>query len=148
MNRQASKDIVVAALITDSADRVLIVQPHHKEGWIFPGGYVEKGESPSAACAREVAAELGLTTNSPTRLLSIDYCDSSEEYVMFIFDCGIMSEEDKAKITLSPNLKEFTFAPNEESEKMLRRRSSRRLMPTLEARKMTGIAYLEHEERF
>lgn len=148
MKRQASKDIVVAALITDNAGRILIVQPIHKDGWIFPGGYVEKGESPSAACVREVTAEIGVSVTRPIRLLSIDYCDSSEEYVMFIFDCGTLTEENIKKITLSPNISEYRFATVDEALRMLRKNSARRLTPTLEARGLTGIAYLEHEERF
>jgi 8-oxo-dGTP diphosphatase len=148
MKRQASKDIVVAAIITDAADRVLIVQPAHKDGWIFPGGYVEPGESPSEACRREVAAELGVSIKGPKRLLSIDYRGSTEEYIMFIFDCGTFTDDMVKQITLPPQLLEYRFATHEEALGLLRRNSAKRLTPTLEARTKTGIAYLEHEEIF
>lgn len=148
MKHQASKDIVVAALITDSMGKVLIVQPSHKDGWIFPGGYVEVGESPSSAFRREVAAELGVEVDGPNKLLSVDYRGHSGEYVMFIFDGGVFTDEMIARITLPPTLLEFRFVTPEEATALLRPNSARRLQPTLEARGKTGIAYLEHQELF
>lgn len=137
---------MVAGLITAQDGRVLIVQPSHKEGWIFPGGYVEVGESPSGAFCREISAELGVELPTAPRLLSIDYRGSADEYVMFIFDGGVFTEEMMAEIKLSPGLLEFRFVPPEEAMSLLRANSARRLMPTLEARSKTGIAYLEHQE--
>ncbi len=146
MKHQASKDIVVAIVATDSEGKVLIVRPAHKEGWIFPGGYVEVDEAPSDAFKREMQAELGVTTDQPSRLLSVDYRGHGEEYVMFLFDGGIFTDEMKGSIVLPPGLLEHQFVAPEEALTLLRPNSARRLMPTLEARARTGIAYLEHQE--
>ena len=146
MKHQVSKAIVVAGLITDESGRVLVVKPSHKDGWIFPGGYVEVGESPSYAFVREMAAELGIELEVPPRLLSIDYRGSADEYVMFIFDGGVFTDEMIGKIQLPPRLLEFRFVPPEEADTLLRENSARRLVPTLQARTKTGIAYLEHQE--
>jgi 8-oxo-dGTP diphosphatase len=148
VKHQVSKDVVVTALITDEAGRVLIVKPEHKEGWILPGGYVEVGESPSEACKREIAAELGIEMPAPHRLLSVDYRGSSEEYIMFIFDGGVFTADTIGSIKLPPSLLEFKFATLEEASQLLRPKSARRLVPTLEARQKTGIAYLENQELF
>ena len=148
VKQQASKDIVVAGLLTDEQDRVLIVQPSHKEGWIFPGGYVEVGESPSGAFEREMLAELGLDSLKPKRLLSVDYRGHGEEYIMFIFDGGVFTDEMKAAIKLPPRLVEYKFVQPAEAMELLRAKSARRLMPTLAARNKTGIAYLENQELF
>lgn len=146
MKHQASKDIVVAGLITDSEGRVLIVKPDHKDGWIFPGGYVEVGEAPSNAFRREMRAELGIDIVGPVRLLSVDYRGKNDEYVMFIFDGGVFTDDMVSTISLPPQLLEFRFVSLEEASSLLRKNSARRLMPTLEARTQTGIAYLEHQE--
>jgi len=146
VKHQTSKDIVVAALITDEQGQVLIVKPSHKEGWIFPGGLVEDGEAPSEAFIREVEAELGISLNKSPRLLSVDYHKHTNEYVMFIFDGGEFTKDTIEKIVLSPNLLEFAFVPAEEAKSLLRKNSARRLGPTLDARTKTGIAYLEHQE--
>lgn len=138
--------MVVAILATDDMGRVLIVKPNHKDGWIFPGGYVETNEAPSAAFKREMEAELGVAPKGPSRLLSIDYRGQDEEYVMFLFDGGVFTEEEKGGIVLPPGLSEHRFVSPEEALTLLRPKSARRLMPTLEARERTGIAYLEHQE--
>jgi len=148
MKHQVSKDIVVAALITDQSGQVLIVKPSHKDGWIFPGGYVEVGESPSEACRREILAELGVEIGGPNKLLSVDYHSHTSEYVMFIFDGGVFTADMISSIKLPPQLLEYRFVPPNEALTLLRANSARRLMPTLEARNKTGIAYLEHQELF
>jgi len=106
------------------------------------------GESPSEAFGREMLAEIGVKIPAPNRLLSIDYRGSSEEYVMFIFDGGVFTQEMIQKIKLPPQLLEYQFAAQEEAVKLLRSKSARRLLPTLEARQKTGIAYLENQELF
>lgn len=146
MKRQASKAIVVAALITDQVDRVLIVKPDYKDGWIFPGGYVEVGESPSCACRREIQAELGVSVDGPNKLLSVDYRGQTDEYVMFIFDGGVFTDEMIASIKLPPQLIEYRFVTPEEAQTLLRTHSARRLAPTMAARHATSIAYLEDQQ--
>lgn len=58
---------VVACALVDADRRVLIAQrPEGKPMaglWEFPGGKVEKGETPEAAVIRELAEELGINTN-------------------------------------------------------------------------------------
>lgn len=49
------------AVQLDGAGRVLLVRPGYKPVWDLPGGVVEAGESPLAACTREVREELGIT---------------------------------------------------------------------------------------
>jgi 8-oxo-dGTP diphosphatase len=60
--RRRKKLLVVAALIEDG-DRVLLTRrkPHQSfpGHWEFPGGKVEKGESPTRALVREIQEEIG-----------------------------------------------------------------------------------------
>lgn len=43
---------VAQVLVRDSASNVLLVQPTYKDGWIFPGGIAEAGESFGDAAVR------------------------------------------------------------------------------------------------
>ncbi|MFW5417964.1 NUDIX hydrolase [Nocardiopsis sp. CNT-189] len=49
-----------ALLREEGSGRVLVVDPTYKPRWSVPGGAVEEGESPLAACRRECVEELGL----------------------------------------------------------------------------------------
>lgn len=138
----------MTALITDESGRILIVKPKHKDGWIFPGGYVEVGESPSKACHREILAEIGVDITGPDRLLSVDYRGHEDEYIMFIFDGGEFTKAMEESIKLSPNLTDYRFVGVQNALELLRPKSARRLIPTLESRQKTGIAYLENQELF
>jgi 8-oxo-dGTP pyrophosphatase MutT (NUDIX family) len=49
----------IAWVFTPDRDQLLLVD-HRHYGWSCPGGHVERGESPAAAAARELAEESGL----------------------------------------------------------------------------------------
>jgi len=55
---------VVAAALIDDAGRILMQRrpegKAHAGLWEFPGGKIERGESPEAALCRELAEELGI----------------------------------------------------------------------------------------
>jgi 8-oxo-dGTP diphosphatase len=59
--------IVVAAALVDGDGRILLQQraPHRSMAglWEFPGGKLEKGETPEAALIRELREELGIDTD-------------------------------------------------------------------------------------
>jgi 8-oxo-dGTP diphosphatase len=68
---------VAAAVVVDSAARILIARRHdhlHQGGlWEFPGGKVESGESVPAALARELNEELGIRVKQARPLIRIPY---------------------------------------------------------------------------
>ena len=55
----ATPRIASGALFVDG-DRILLVRKTYGNGWDIPGGYAEIGESPAAACQRELKEELGI----------------------------------------------------------------------------------------
>jgi len=68
----ARKWMAAGALIRDAASAVLLVDPVYKPQWEVPGGAVDAGESPLAACRRELAEEIGL--DRPVgRVLTVDW---------------------------------------------------------------------------
>lgn len=55
--------VVAAALVNDKNEVLLAKRPKGKQlagSWEFPGGKVEKNETPEAALARELSEELGI----------------------------------------------------------------------------------------
>ena len=61
----ATPRVAAGALFFDDQGRVLLVHPTYKDTWDIPGGYVERGESPAAACRRELKEELGIDRARP-----------------------------------------------------------------------------------
>jgi 8-oxo-dGTP diphosphatase len=88
-------------LLTDAADRVLLVKPNYREHWAVPGGVVEEGEPPHVCAVREIAEELGLHVRLGP-LLVVDWVppfdDRPRSMINFIFDGGVV--EDPAQIRL------------------------------------------------
>lgn len=60
------------ALLRDEAGRVLVVKPTYRSGWGLPGGVIELGESPLAACVRECVEEVGFVPELD-RLACVDW---------------------------------------------------------------------------
>ena len=50
----------VVGLITIDGSQVLLVRPSYRDGWVPPGGFLNRGEQPVPALEREVREELGL----------------------------------------------------------------------------------------
>ncbi|MEV6558306.1 NUDIX hydrolase [Nocardia sp. NPDC051756] len=94
----ARKRMAAGVLFRDSANRVLLVRPSYKPNFEIPGGAVEEDESPWAAAQREVREEIG--SDQPLeRILVVDYVrpqDSRPEGVIFVFDGGLLTDNDVA----------------------------------------------------
>ena len=66
---------VVAAIIRDG-DKIFVTQRGYgefKDGWEFPGGKVEEGETPEAALKREIEEELETEIDVGDYLTTIEY---------------------------------------------------------------------------
>ena len=100
--RDRSRAYVAAGMLfVNDAGQVLLVQPTYKDHWDIPGGYVETGETPAQAAAREVHEELGIeATVGP--LLVADWAPQPEEgdKLLFVFDGGTLTAERISAIRL------------------------------------------------
>lgn len=66
------------ALVTNGENQILLVLRNRQPGihkWGLPGGFVENGESPAEAAARELKEETGLIA-SPGKLINVIYQES------------------------------------------------------------------------
>jgi 8-oxo-dGTP pyrophosphatase MutT (NUDIX family) len=95
--------VAAGALFFDHLGRVMLVVPSYKDHLEMPGGYMERGETPTQAVAREVKEELGIVPPIG-RLLAVDWAPTTAEgdKQLFVFDGGVLDQRWLEQITLDP----------------------------------------------
>ena len=86
------KTVKVAAAIIVNGGRVLAAQRGYgefKDGWEFPGGKLEPGESAETACVREIAEELHVTVGDLEYLCTVEHDYATFHLSMACFVCRI-----------------------------------------------------------
>ena len=144
--RLASFYATTAALITNEAAEVLLVKPNYRNHWAFPGGYVDAGEFPQEACARELHEELGLMLPIGA-LLVVDWAAPAGErpraLVSLTFDAGILTASGQINLN-SDELDELAFLAAGEAADRLPSAVAPRVDAALRARRH-GAVYLPNE---
>lgn len=111
---------VVAAIIHDEEWRIFATQRgygDYKDGWEFPGGKMEPGESPEEALRREIWEELETKIVVERLIQTVDYDYPKFHLTMHCFWCHIESgsltlkEHEAAKWLSIENLNSVDWLP-------------------------------------
>ena len=111
---------VVAAIIHDAKGRIFATQRgygDYKDGWEFPGGKMEPGESPEEALRREIWEELETKIVVERLIQTVDYDYLKFHLKMHCFWCHIESgsltlkEHEAAKWLSAENLDSVDWLP-------------------------------------
>jgi 8-oxo-dGTP diphosphatase len=140
----ATARIAAGALFVDG-DRVLLVHKTYGNGWDIPGGYVDAGESPAAACRRELTEELGIEREAH-RLLIVDWAPHASEgdKVLYIFDCGLLGADEQRIQLAADELDRWAWVPVGQLPEYVIPRLARRLASAYRAHTAGTQLYLEH----
>ena len=90
------KKIEVAAAIIVKDNKVFATQRGYgefKDGWEFPGGKLEPGESAREALVREIREELDVDIRVGRLLETVEYDYPKFHLTMHCFICELLSEE-------------------------------------------------------
>lgn len=121
---------IVVGLIGDQDGRWLLVQPARGGSYHLPEGIIETGETPTAACAREIREELGLFLQ-PGPLLALAWtppagADRRARFTL-IFDLGERPARAERRIRLSPELRNWCWSRPDQATHLLHPQVVRRL---------------------
>ena len=137
--------VAAGVLFFNAAGRILLVQPTYKDHWDIPGGYVETGETPAQAAAREIREELDIDAAVGT-LLVADWAPHPDEgdKLLLIFDGGTLTADQLDGIRLQADeLASYAFRDPAEAVTLLIPRLSRRVAAAIDAHKAGRTTYLE-----
>lgn len=90
------KTIEVVAAIIVKGKKVFATQRGYgefKDGWEFPGGKIEQGESPEEALIREIREELDVDIKVGRLLETVEHDYPNFHLTMHCFICELLSEE-------------------------------------------------------
>ncbi|MBW8482788.1 NUDIX domain-containing protein [Actinomadura parmotrematis] len=134
-----------AALLLDDLGRMLLVKPTYRPHWQLPGGVIEAGESPLAACVRECGEELGLRPRL-SGLLCVDFGPPRggiDAVNVFVFG-GALDAAEHAAIVLPPEeLSDHALVAPHKAAAFLPPHIARRTGPCLAALAAGRPVYLE-----
>ena len=113
---------VVAAVIRDG-DKIFATQRGYgeqKDGWEFPGGKIEAGETPQQALVREIREELDTGITVGDSLTTIEYDYPAFHLTMHCILCSIVSgklellEHENSRWLTKETLKSVNWLPADE----------------------------------
>jgi 8-oxo-dGTP diphosphatase len=137
--------VAAGVLFFDEAGRIMLVQPTYKDHWDIPGGYLETGETPAQAAAREVREELDVEA-AVGPLLVADWAPHPNEgdKLLFVFDGGTLTPDQLDGIRLQADeLASYAFRDPAEAATLLIPRLGRRITAAIDAHHAGRTTYLE-----
>ena len=117
------KNIRVVAAIIINKDKVFATQRGYgefKDGWEFPGGKIEKGETPEQALEREIQEELETKIQVNEKIDTVEYDYPNFHLSMDCFICNIiegdliLKEHEAAKWLSKEELYSVNWLPADE----------------------------------
>lgn len=114
---------VVAAVIFDAEGRIFATQRGYgewKDWWEFPGGKIERGETPQDALRREIREELDAEIEVGELMKTIDYDYPDFHLTMHCFKCRLavtgyrLREHEAARWLAQKELRSVQWLPADE----------------------------------
>ncbi len=144
--RLPKKTTAAGALVRNSDGLILFLEAVYKPTLEIPGGVTEFDESPLDACRREAREEIGIDIEIGPMLV-VDWIPAQGVWfdgIMFIFDGGVLTDEQIERITLdATEARRFQFLTLEQASDRMRPSMARRIARAKEALRRGFPSYAE-----
>ncbi|MEV5574768.1 NUDIX hydrolase [Spirillospora sp. NPDC052269] len=127
----AAPQTAAHAVLLDVHGRVLLVRPSYKRHHHLPGGYVEQGEMPSQAVAREILEELSIQPTLNSGPAVIAWAPRDAERLIFLYVGQLEPEEAAAVRVDGGEIIDHLWAPVADLDTWLHRRVADRVRRAL-----------------
>ncbi|MFC9694661.1 NUDIX domain-containing protein [Kribbella sp. NPDC056951] len=145
--RLPKKTTAAGALVRNSEGLILFLEAVYKPTLEIPGGVTEFDESPLDAVRREAREEIGIDIEIGPPLV-VDWIPASGPWfdgIMFIFDGGVLTDEQIAQITLDDTeARRFQFMTLDQASDRMRPSMVRRIARAQEALAQGSPLYTEY----
>jgi 8-oxo-dGTP diphosphatase len=133
---------------TDTTGRPFQLRSHNDAAvWQWPGGNMERGETPWEAACRETLEETGIVFDGPQRLLGVHFIPQHQNWpanhIGFVFDGGELTDTQLAQVRLTHEHTEWRVATLDEWRHEMKPVTFNRLDAIHTARKTGTAAYIE-----
>ena len=157
MNKKTEKNLFpekrVSSIgfILNEEQQILLVKPSYYKYWHLPGGFVDKNESPLQAVSREIKEEINLDLKAKS-LIIVNYnsgTDEQQEVIVFVFDFGVISDNEFNGLTLdNTEIIDSGFFNKEQAMKLVGPERSKRLEMCYLAHQKSAFYYLNDNVPF
>lgn len=143
--------ISAGILLFNDKRELLILKPTYREGYLIPGGGIEKNESPKEGLKREIREEIGLDLEIG-EILCFNYYPNNEmdfdnAEIQLIFYGGVLSQNEINSIVLNPEEHHsFCFVPLDEALSLVNPYLSKTIASCMKALEREKTFYLEKGE--
>lgn len=112
--------VVVAALLWDKGKLLIQTRPEGKHlagKWEFPGGKLERGESPEQALERELWEELGIRTRTGSIRQVVNHSYPEKDVLLLFYESSLLKgvpcakEGQRLAWASTEELSQYDFAP-------------------------------------
>ena len=145
LRERVARPASAGVIITNKHDHALVLKAHYKPYWSFPGGWIEKNQTPLQAAVRELEEETNILIDQEQ--LSFAFILNRVSDIMqsyqFIFKSSLEVDESHDIVAQDSEIEAWRFVSREE---VLADKSSYGSAVVLWAEN-TNAGYFEHEVR-
>lgn len=116
LRERVARPASAGVIITNNHDEALLLKAHYKPYWSFPGGWIEKEQTPLAAAIRELEEETNVSIDQEqlTFAFILNRVSDIMQSYQFVFESNMNLEDGYDIIPQASEIDDWRFVSREE----------------------------------